>query len=352
MLSLDVGDRVELFGRLYRPSPPANPGEVDWSAWQRRRGIRVAMSCRQAEDVRRLEAAGPYAWRSVLARYRRQLAQLLVDPSTGRATPESGLLEGIILAQRSRLPQEVRQAFVRIGASHLLAVSGFHVGMLALFVYGLGRLLGLVHRQAAVLVAIVTVGYAVLAEPRPPVYRATLLAVTVCAALVLRRGTSFVNWLALAALIYLLFRPTHLFDIGLSSFPTPALRGFCYWCRCYTASVGWLDVRLRLWRGWPLEQPQRPTGAAVAVRRFIVSNSLFVALVSVAAWLSSLPLLAYHFGHFWPLGLDHGDYFVSSHWFGDVLRFRHGAGWLDLAVGGQRRGCGGSPRWPVSCFGW
>lgn len=110
------------------------------------------------------------------------------------------------------------EAFVRTGTAHLLSVSGIHVGLLALFGWWLGRLIGLRHLAAAVVVLVLVAAYMVLAEPRPPILRAGVLAVLACAAAAMRRPTDTANWLGAGAIVILAVRPTDLSCGGFSAF--------------------------------------------------------------------------------------------------------------------------------------
>ena len=47
----------------------------------------------------------------------------------------AGLVAALVLADRSALPRDLRERFTRAGTAHLLAISGFHVGVLAGWVY-------------------------------------------------------------------------------------------------------------------------------------------------------------------------------------------------------------------------
>ena len=305
VMDLAAGERVEIFGRLYRPTSPDNPGSFDWSRWQRRHGVLVGMSCNYREGVTKLKSdvgASRPAWPGGLEALRLRARGLLLDDMLSIGAPESTLLETMILAQRSSLNPSIRQAFVRTGASHYLAVSGFHVGMLGLFVYAAGRAIGLTRRWSAVAVVVATLCYAVMAEPRPPIFRATVLTMAVCASLVLRRGRSYFNWLALSALCYLIWRPMDLFEVGFQMsygcvigilLLAPALRD--------------LILRVVARRPWSFttdlvkelsEQRDRQNER----RRLWVKWLIFPVAVALAAWLSSLPLLVLNFRQFSPWG--------------------------------------------------
>jgi competence protein ComEC len=107
----------------------------------------------------------------------------------------------------------------RWGLVHLLAVSGLHVGLVAVLAWLLGsfclprrwrpwRLTRLVPPAVAVL------GYLLLVGPRPSLLRASAMALLALGALVLRRPPSAGNALALFVLVGLLLRPVLVEDLG------------------------------------------------------------------------------------------------------------------------------------------
>src|SRR4030095_486518 len=121
---------------------------------------------------------------------------------------------GLLLGDRTELPRDVDDAFRRAGVYHVLAVSGFNVGILAASVWALCRLLRLPHRASAVTAIIVVIGFALVVGPEPSVLRAVVMAVLVLVASLLDRDASVTNSLALAALVILAVRPRDLFDPG------------------------------------------------------------------------------------------------------------------------------------------
>jgi competence protein ComEC len=45
--------------------------------------------------------------------------------------PESGLLEGILLGLENDIPSSLKQAYRDTGASHIIAISGFNMTLIA-----------------------------------------------------------------------------------------------------------------------------------------------------------------------------------------------------------------------------
>lgn len=62
--------------------------------------------------------------------------------------PESGLLEGIIIGGSASLPKGVQEAFSRTGTTHIVAVSGYNVTIIAEYLMMLGIAIGLWRRQS------------------------------------------------------------------------------------------------------------------------------------------------------------------------------------------------------------
>ncbi len=308
VLHAAAGDRVELFGRMYRPSPPNNPGEADWALKNRRNDILVEMSCDHAANVVvRSIGAGRSRWMATL-RNRARLAML--DETFPGEVPGSRLLEALVLGQRSAVDPELNAAFVATGTVHYLSVSGAHVGMLASLVWLIGALLGLSHRVCAVLAMILLTGYACLAEPNAPIIRSAVMADLFCIAILLRRPARVANWLALSAIVLLICGPTQLFDPGFQmSFLTiaaliylaPSLQAilqgaFVRWYWRYDKLLS-SEVQLLL---TPPAAHDAPLGirlkTAIHRRKLMFWRAVPELLVlPISAWLVSVVLGTYHF---------------------------------------------------------
>lgn len=108
----------------------------------------------------------------------------------------------LILGDRALLSPDVLPRFRRVGLSHLVAISGLHVGIVAaLFLLPLRRWRAAPSRSVALLVAAMVGGYAALSGGEPPVLRAALLAACVCLAILRGRSLPLANPLAAAFLL-------------------------------------------------------------------------------------------------------------------------------------------------------
>ncbi len=109
------------------------------------------------------------------AAMRRGAASMLARRVPSR--PASALAASLLTGDRSRLPRSVRDLFRETGVSHLLAVSGFHVGMAALLVYAVLGIAGRRRGGAASAVAgtVAAAAYALFTGARPPAVRASVM---------------------------------------------------------------------------------------------------------------------------------------------------------------------------------
>ncbi|MEW6568500.1 MAG: ComEC/Rec2 family competence protein [Chloroflexota bacterium] len=202
--SWEYGDRVEASGRLETPPVYESFSYRDYLA---RQGIYSLMP--EAEVLRLAARQGNPLLQVIYAlRSRTQRAILALFPE-----PESSLLSGILLGIESGIPPDVREAFNRTATSHIIAISGFNITLVAgLFVGLLGRWLG---RQRGTLAAALAIGiYTLLVGAQASVVRAALMGGLSLLARSLGRRAHGLASLAAAATIMTAINPLALWDVG------------------------------------------------------------------------------------------------------------------------------------------
>jgi competence protein ComEC len=284
LLHVDVGDEIEVCGWLMRPQPARNPDGFDAADFMRRQGIGCLITADHPDAVRRIrQGSGLSLWRWA-ARLRAQGEVLFNRDLTPRNAPVAAAL---LFGSRARMDEEIRDAFTQSGTLHVLAISGTHVAILAVLLWGLCRLLGLSVRATSLAMIAGVVGYTLLTDCRPPVIRATLLVCLFGSTRMLVRRPALSNGLAVAAIGILLWNPTDLFDVG--------------------AQLSFLGVLAVLWAARQIgERRHLETVRAVLLRDTkptpfeSTTKFLWTALwdgwrISVAAALFTMPLIAARF---------------------------------------------------------
>jgi len=209
---LRAGDRWRLRLRLKRPRGFINPGGFDFEGWLFRRGIRATGYVRDHPANKRLGPApgARYALQRLRQRLAAALAEALVD------SPRRGLLTALALGERGAITTDQWTVLRNTGTSHLVAISGLHLGLVAglffMFVRhawawcGLTRW-GAAQSAAAWLTLPMAALYAGLAGFSVPTQRALLMVGVVLAVLLMRRALAPGRALVLALTGVLLLDP-------------------------------------------------------------------------------------------------------------------------------------------------
>jgi competence protein ComEC len=200
---VEYGDVVAVRGRLAEPrSRPGYP----LAELLARRGIAHVVDF---PGVRVREPARP----SLIGALYRARAGLEATLRAALPEPHASLVAGIVLGTRAGAPPELRSALAATGASHIVAVSGFNVAVMAALVQVLAlRLFG---RPWALLPMLAAVwGYVVLVGAPPSAIRAALMASLAYVAQGVGRLPDPITTLALTAAAMLGWEPRLLLDLG------------------------------------------------------------------------------------------------------------------------------------------
>ena len=124
-----------------------------------------------------------------------------------------GMAVALVTGDRSLLSRETRDIFTVTGTTHVLAVSGLHVGILAaVILLPLARLRRPVLRLTVF--SLVLLAYTMLTGMQPSMVRAAIMAVLVLIAADAQRESNLLNILCFTVVVMTVFDPPLLFSIG------------------------------------------------------------------------------------------------------------------------------------------
>jgi competence protein ComEC len=268
------GDRLALLGRLAEPPGVAELG-FDYPAYLARQGISTVMSFPRVSIIAEGVSGGPVGW---LASLRRSMATAIrqVEPE-----PQASVGTAMLLGVRDELPASLVESFRRSGASHLLAISGLHVGIvLGLVLLASRAVLGRKRHLYLVAPLLAVWLYAALAGMSPTVARAAIMGTVYLLALLVGRPGTALPALAAAVGVMVAIDPATVGDVSFQ-LSVAAVAGIALLARPLT---GWSVVKLGL--------ANNKDGAAVALARGAVG----LAAVTVVATGATLPIIALNFG--------------------------------------------------------
>ncbi len=209
-----IGDYIYANGYLYLPDGTLNPGAFDYSGWLRDHGIHAVMSVWKAEDCLKItdrELDSRYRYVHIRDKVRNWFVSSFDGFVGGDA---AALLSAIGVGQQQKLSNEIRGSFSRAGVSHLLAVSGLHVGLVFGFVIVIMYVLGMSRSVSLTIAILAMCAYAFLVGWRPSCVRAMVMLGAGTLSVTLGRGRHYYHCLAMAALAILLVDPVALFSVG------------------------------------------------------------------------------------------------------------------------------------------
>ncbi|HPY74629.1 MAG TPA: DNA internalization-related competence protein ComEC/Rec2 [Planctomycetota bacterium] len=209
-VELHIGDEIEIFGWLKELSPPKNLYELDHRSFQYSQGVHYNMFVKFTEHILVLKKNRSGIWYR-LDVLRKQYAEWIFE-KVDRKT--AALVVALVLGFRISLDENILQDCIQTGVVHLLAISGMHISIVALFFYIFLQYSGLRYWLASLLVIVLCIVYAMLVGCQVSVVRATVLICVYVSSLLFVRTTSIENTLALAALLVLLWKPLEVFQPG------------------------------------------------------------------------------------------------------------------------------------------
>lgn len=260
---LKPGEVWQLTTRLKRPHGFANPGLFDYSAWLAHRQIGATGYVDNGVPPRRLTAAG-----ASIAGWRADLVKKVTDALNG--DPQTPFIVALALGERGGISDQQWQLIRDSGTSHLLAISGMHIGLVGAAFWWLGSwlwrrqphwLLWLPAPLAGVVVGwLAALVYAVVSGFAVPAQRAIIMFTVVAVGVLARREVFSRRGYLIALFLVLLWDPLAILQAGF-----------------------WLSFGALLVIAWRVMGRQHPS-------RFVQLVELQIAL-----WLGLMPLVLLFF---------------------------------------------------------
>ncbi len=203
------GDQVKVYGDLESPKPAKNPGEFDYAAYLKNLRIYAVMRG-YGKSIRILSSAN-----TSLVTQLACLRKKIQDRIRASFDSEHGsVFLALITGDQKNISDRLRDDFSKTGTSHLLAVSGLNITLVAGSFYGLMLLFRMKQKAAALASFLVMVFYALIAGWGAPVVRAAWMSGAAFVAILLERNRNTLNAFFLSLFVLILLDPGSIYAIG------------------------------------------------------------------------------------------------------------------------------------------
>lgn len=298
----EYGDQLEMEISLRRPRQFENPGVFPYADYNERQGSAGVAGLSRLSQVKKVgqEGSAPlkklYLWRDTIRK--RILSSLSGEPAA--------LLMALIIGDSGGLTDAIREVFSASGTTHILSISGSHLALVSLLMFGAVRWLilrlpvpfllrlsffKLPSQWAALATACAVSGYAFLAGGEMATLRSLTMILVYLFAIWLVQSSNIKVSLAVAALLILAFHPRALFNISFQlSF----------------VSVLSILLTLEWWNAaFPAKEVQTTLEMSGARKRWVALKRIgrLSTLSTLGATLGTAPLTLYYFHTFSWVGL-------------------------------------------------
>ncbi len=218
--TLSIGDKVSFTGKLRSIRNFKNPGGFDYKKYMAFKEIwGTSYVC--GKDLIVIKRNSGKGINKIIADARSRISDLIDNTGEG---DKSAVLKALIIGDRNSISKNLKEAFNRAGVSHILAISGLHIGIVATvaflffkwilsyFKYFLWNALTI--KVAAILSLFPVFIYGLLSGLSPSTQRAVIMVSIFLMTFLFEKEHDPINTLAIAAMIILVVHPPTLFSIS------------------------------------------------------------------------------------------------------------------------------------------
>ena len=208
------GSTITFSANLQPISPPQNPGSFDYQKYMATNNVYHQVYLNNF-SWKLLDNPQGFSFYRTAHAVSGKFVKILHD--NGLKGQEFAVASALILGQNDMLDNETRQAYSGSGVTHILSVSGLHVGVIFIIISFFLRFMkkeGWQLYLKTFLILITIWAYALLTGMSPPVLRSAAMFTFISLGNASKRNVHIINSLAVSALLLLLIDPLMISNIG------------------------------------------------------------------------------------------------------------------------------------------
>lgn len=272
---LEYGDQVKLQGVYQKPSEQRNHGGYDDRQYLKTLKIAGRVKANQVEVIAKKQ-------QNVILQYANKISLKSKEKiETIFEEEKASILKGILLGETGDIEEEVKENFQIANISHVLAISGMHIGYLIL---GLQVLLKnkIGTNKIKIVTIIILVFYTFMTGFSPSIVRAVVMGIITIGGGLVNRKSDVWNSIAISLLGVLFYNPFLILNVGLQL--------------SYLGTIGIILFQptiLKIFERNPSKKKLKSNRKSK-----VLEKGKEIVVVSLSAQIMILPILLYHFNIF------------------------------------------------------
>lgn len=203
---------------------------------------------------------------------------------------EFSIILALVLGDKSKIPSSIHDSFIHSGISHILAISGLHIGMISIFIFFVFSLFKIKKKITFIFISIFLLFYIQLIGWKIPIIRATFFFIYYTLCLLMYREFSFFNCLCLSSIFILILSPFSLYQADFQ-FSFLASFSIFFYFPIFHSKISFLLKKLFFY--FSIHKKHKK---ALFYKILLIPINIF--LITLSSQILLLPILLFHFQGF------------------------------------------------------
>lgn len=284
------GDYICMSGTVSVPDSATNPGTFDQYIYLRNKGYYLCISNGTIESGNHR----PYSIEGFLYGIKNRCTKIIDNSFDSES---AGIVKAMLVADKSTLDKNIKKLYSENGIAHIMAISGVHVAIIGMTLYGFLRKLKIGRLISGTFSIAIIILYGIMTGMSSSTERAVIMLILSIAAEYFGRKTDAPTSMGFAMIIMVLGNPYVILDAGFQlSFA--AITGV-------TVVAPQLRKLLRMFKGFIKEadEKKKQKHKKIMSLRKVIIKLIDALVVGIASFITTTPVIIYYYYQFPPYSI-------------------------------------------------
>ncbi len=203
--------KLDLYGKINFPKGPANFGEFDYRKYYKQLNINGTLFIYNYKQIKKITPLKKDSLQYIILSIRNDIKKYIKEYYY---PVQTSFLNAVLIGDKAKIPDLIKEIFIQSGTYHLLAISGLHVGLITLIFLTIFINFRIPRKESFLLILIFIIIYNLIIGYKAPILRSSIMFIAIIFCYLFDRDRNYLNSLSLAALVILLVNPLALATIS------------------------------------------------------------------------------------------------------------------------------------------